>query len=75
MRSRSQFSEANLVSILAQLVRGLSYFMHLQILKFLDRVGNMYMERWTNIHQYINTCVFRAESDPYLSQDYALDLK
>ena len=43
MRSGGQFSEANHTSIVSRLGPGLSQLIHLQIVKLLQRVGNMYM--------------------------------
>ena len=75
MRSRGNFSEANNESIMDQLGRGLLQLMHIHIMRLLQRVENMYMYIWKNRHQYTNTCVFSATSEPSFSQDDALDLK
>ena len=44
MQSGSQFAEANNTSIMTQLGRGYLQLMNLQIVKLLQRVGNIYME-------------------------------
>ena len=75
MMSRIQFYEANNARTVDRLGRGLLQFMHLQIVKLLQRVENMYIERLTNRNQYMNTCVISATSYPSLSQYYTLALK
>ena len=75
MRSRGNFSEANNESIMDQLGRGLLQLMHIHIMRLLQRVENMYIERLTNRNQYMNTCVISATSYPSLSQYYTLALK
>ena len=59
---------------MARLGRGLSQLKHVHIVKLLQRLGNTYMERQANRHQYTNNCVFRATPKPFLSEDGALAL-
>ena len=75
IRSGRQFAEANHEIIVVRLGRGLLQLMHLQILKLLQQVGNMYMKIWKNRHQYMNIYVFCAELYPSLSQYEALALR